>query len=244
MTARRAAILIGVLSAVWLATLLGCSTATRFAVGSDGSGQMQLHLALDPFLVTFLGGLTDGNGKSLSGQLPDATEIRKELSELPGVTVRSVAAAPSGTFDIDLAFTDITKIVTQGLEDPFVFSTSADGTHTLTMTFSVMSWSSFLAIPALGFNYVVAQFSPTPGHGMDENMYRDWVSYSLSADPARRSEVASALDHSRIVVTVVVDGSIVSQTGGTTNGNSVTYSFPLVELATTGGPIVCSVSFR
>jgi len=74
------------------------------------------------------------------------------------------------------------------------------------MTFTVMSWQSFMKIPALESNYAIAQFSPTPGHG--------------------------------------ITGSIVSQTGGTIDGNTVTYTLPLVELGTTGGPLPLSVSFR
>ena len=239
---RRASALPAALCAVSLAMLLGCSAATRFSVNADGSGRVQLHITLDPFLVAWLKGQDD---QSPPGQLPDAREIRKELSELPGVTVASVAAVPSGTFDIDLAFADITKIVDKGLEDPpFAFSTSSDGTHTLTMTFTAMSWQSFMRIPALGANDAIAQFSPTPGHGMSEEMYREYVSGWFSADPATRADVASALDRSRIVVTVVVDGSIVSQTGGTIDGTTVTYTLPLVQLGTTGGPLPLSVSFR
>lgn len=234
--------------------LAGCSMTQHIVLKPDGSGtaRVQVHLGplVEQYLTDILGSLGAQAGKTGGPVLFDIAQIRRAFTELPGVRLSSLSTPSRDTLDLALSFADISSLLAARGQDenaatarsPIQF-TSHDGVKTLRVELSRATWPAIASLPPLQNDPLLASLGPQGGHPYSKEEYLNLLDYAF-ADYASKAKVRAAVDSAMITVTVAVQGTFVSQSGGERKGDSVIYHIPLLEVVTLEKPIILTLSFR
>ncbi|HUX19693.1 MAG TPA: hypothetical protein VMW69_00550, partial [Spirochaetia bacterium] len=121
--------------------------------------------------------------------------------------------------------------------------TAGGGTKTLRLLLSQKTWPAIAALTPFRNDPLLASLGPQGDHHYTEAEYMNLMEYAF-ADYASKDKVSEAITSSAVDIKVTVKGTIVSQSGGTLEGNTVSFRIPLVRLVTLAQPIELSVTFR
>jgi hypothetical protein len=89
----------------------------------------------------------------------------------------------------------------------------------------------------------LASLGPQERRHYTETEYLNLLEYAF-ADYAGKEKVREAVIAAAINIKITVNGTIVSESGGTRDGNTVVFHIPLIKMVTLEQPIDLSVSFR
>jgi hypothetical protein len=224
--------------------LAGCTVNQTIFVKADGSGTASMHAEVSQLLADYIASLAEVSGKTNTAPgapVFDVAGIRKDFSARPGVTVTKAVAPTARSLDLDLTFTSI-KDVFAG--DPsvkssgvFVYSESG-GKKTIQLHLDRTNYPQLAALFPPLKDPTIASLGPQVDDTVTEEEYLQMVAFSLGDDgPA-------LLKKSFITLTIDPEGEILSQTGGTLSGSSVTFRIPLIRLMILDKPLDYSVSFK
>lgn len=223
-----------------------CSSRQDVVLRTDGSGTARIHVQLSSLIARYLSDLEAVMGGSTSGAsggppLFDLAQIEAGLSALPGVTLLSASTPTRDSLDLSLSFDNVGHII-PGDAQPLSFAENGNR-RTVRLDLSQQTLPSLLALSPIKNNPVLSSLGPQSGHPYTRSEYLGILDYAFS-DYASNAQIKSALESSFLTIRVTVDGTILSQSGGTLDGSAALFKIPLIDLVTLTNPIDLSVTFR
>lgn len=241
-----------VLVAATAVVLAGCSMRQTIIIHPNGSGSADVHVELGSLLTRYMTDLVDSLGSQPSKAAPmlfDLGRIKSTFAGLSGVTLTGLSAPQPNALAFSFAFEDAGALFSElggsqagSANSPLTLTTHA-GVHTLEFDLSHATWPAVASLALFRDDPVIASFAPQGNRRYTKAEYLSILEYAF-ADYADKAQVDEALSAATVIVSVTVDGTIVSQAGGVRHGNSVVYRIPLLDFLTSGHTIDLSVSFR
>ncbi len=166
------------------------------------------------------------------------------------MTLVSAQAPNPDTLELEVKFSDVSRVFSSlkgGSESvsagQFATFTKSGNTRTITVRVDRSDISAILGLTPLSGSVAANVLLPPKDYPMTAEEYVSYLSWAL-ADYAKNGDVKPIIRNASIEVTVRVAGTVISQTGGTLQGNSVRFSLPVVKLVTAEKPATYSVTFR
>lgn len=210
----------------------------------DSSGNAELNVEIHPVFRDYLKDISDVLSEDTDQQgLFDIKKIRETAAAREGVTLDSVSVTGDNILNLKLSFKNVEVMANNAeMEDVVRFSTKA-GVHTLDFHLTAANFRSLFAIAGMQDSPLIDTFGPSDIAPWTQDEYLENVSYALEEN-ATAPEIRKMFLDASIRVTVNVKGQIVSQTGGTLNGNSVVFLIPLLRVLTLETPLDLQVQYR
>lgn len=243
---RRAAHLVGLLglTALLVCLLPSCSIKNDVVMQSDGSGSIEIHYRLEPFLIEFIkemGGLVTETSELEEGTLFNLEKIRADVGKNPTLEVQSMETPKPEILKGKITFKSIEEVVRfdQDIANVGAVSYSeSDGDKTVSLYVDREIFEQVMLYAEILQNPMVEMFGPLANEGVTEEEYIEMMSYALG------EEGGTYIKDSYIEVTVTIDGELVDQKGGTTDGNVVIYKIPIIQVLLLKDPLDYSITFR
>lgn len=221
--------------------LVQCSARQDITLSVDGSGTADIDVGLDEIFIRYLRDLSGSVGGDENDlRIFDVDEIRRRLSERPGIELTSIGRAGPGLLSLSVNFDDVSALLSEENTD-FLELERSGGRSRLEVLVSRDAVEEALSYSPLEGSAVTQMLLPPAEMGTEEyTEYLVWALEEYEESEALRRKIAE----SSIELRVRVNGEIISQTGGVRSGNTVTFEVPLVELLTLSSPRSYSVEFR
>jgi hypothetical protein len=231
---------------VCIASLLSCSVRQDIALNPDGSGEAVVHVALQEFFAQYLLDLAQFTGtvKSPEAGVFDEKDARAAFEARPGVTVKEIKIPRPEELQIRLGFKSIDELARgqKELTETGIVSFRNDGgTRTLKLHLDQKNFaklSSLLPSSDGSSETILSVFGPQEGVSVTEAEYLETMEFTLG------EEGPAALTASFIDLAVAVNGTLVSQKGGTTKGNTVSFRIPLLKVLILNEPLDYEIVFK
>jgi hypothetical protein len=223
-----------------IAVLSSCTAREKITLNTDGSGYLSLSLALDPALVQYIIDVGEASGKFESAAkavIFDPAEIRKELLSRPGITIKKINVPEKGKLELELYFRDIKRIFSSDkiLSKAQVVNFVPGTTNTLHFHLDRENFTQILGLFPLLQTKEFKTLLPRESESKED--YFDVIDFALD-------DGAALVKNTVIRFDISVNGTVVSQTGGYRNGNTVSYSLPLERILFPDTPIEFSLQFK
>lgn len=224
-----------------LLILASCSMQQEMALKSDGSGTASFRVVLKPSLVSAAKDLSAGtSGGSGSASLFDVPKIKEGIAKDPSLELTSLSSPSQGVLEGSVSFTDIAKVFAGQAAlsgSDIVYFRKEGGLDTLKLHITRQNFDRVAQLMGIKASPLYQMFGPDQNAATSVSDLDQMMVYVLGEKgPAELA--ASAID-----VTVTVQGRIVSQTGGSVDGNSVRFHIPLVKLLLLSAPLDYSITF-
>ncbi len=237
--------------------LASCSESQRLTVAADGSGTADVEVTLAPMLVSYLHDLMasmgDADDNSASGAATgappifDLERIRTAFGQLPGVSGLVVRSPSDGSLTLRFAFRSLRALLggpqAATSHNP-VALTSANGSTTIRFHLDRENLQALTSLPPLRDNPLLLALIPKGTSRVTEAQELELLEYAFGDYSPKGSTVGAVVRASTIRVTLTVEGRIVSQLGGSVQGNTVVFTLPLLRLLTLEQPIDYEVTFQ
>jgi len=250
---------IALVACVALLLLASCSESQRLTVATDGSGSADVEVTLAPMLVSYLhdlmasmgntGGADAGGTGAASGAPPifDLGRIRAAFGRLPGVSGVAVESPSEGSLSVRFAFRSLGALLegpqTADGQNPITL-TKAGGATTIRFSLDRENVQALTSLPPVRDDPLFLALLPKGKGRVTEAQELELLDYAFGDYAPEGSTVAAVVRASAIRVTLAVGGQIVSQQGGTVQGNTVLFTLPLLRLLTLEQPIAYEVTYR
>ncbi len=189
----------------------GCSSKQNIYIKNNGSGRADISIQLHPMLMRYVRDIAGGftSGKKASGlQLFDREKIRKQLSSMPHIVVKSIEIPTPEKLKISLSFDRISKIFpvsgADTIPDLFQFETKKSS-RTLIFTLTRENFNALTEFLGFGGNELVTTFGPQKDNPLTKDEYTAMIEY-LFDDYGSKKQIDSILNTSYIVVDITVQG--------------------------------------
>ncbi|MFP4374761.1 MAG: hypothetical protein ACLFPO_10555 [Spirochaetaceae bacterium] len=224
-----------------LFALVQCSARQDITLSVDGRGTADIDIRLDEIFIRYLRDLSGSVGGDEDDlRIFDVEEIRRRLSERPGIEVESIGRAGPGLLSLSVSFDDVGALLARE-NTSFLTLERSGGRSRLEILVSRDAVEEALSYSPLEGSTATEMLLPPAEMGTEEyTEYLVWALEEYEESEALRRKIAE----SSIELRVRVDGEITSQTGGVRSGDVVTFDVPLVELLTRSSPRRYSVEFR
>ncbi len=229
------------------AVLTSCSVYQEIQLDSSGSGQMTGRVLLDDFYLATLRDLTDLSSPAENGRSPmEPDSIAGELRKNPLFLNVLVTAAGPGLYQGGLEFHDIEELfhTPEGVSGSVAAFQKGSGSSTLTIRINRENFQElFRLFPVLqdpGFQYFL------PEESITRQEYKEMLLF-LFEDSFQGSEeeLETRIEMSSLNLIIVTSGSILSQQGGTLEGEKRwKVEVPLLDLLLHEKELYYSVTFR
>ena len=213
-------------------------------ISNDGSGTLATHAEVAPLLRTYLASLADvsGNpGPLKEGRVFDAAAIRKDFESRPGIVVQKAATPTPASVDLELGFDSLQDLARSqdGLADSGAIVVVDTGDRrTLRLHLDRATYAQIASLFPMLRDPVFAQLGPQGSGPVTEDDYLSMIRFSIGDD------APALLKKSFAILAVQPEGEILSQTGGTLDGNSVVFRIPVLRVLVLDRPLDYSVTFR
>jgi hypothetical protein len=231
-----------------MACLLGvlvfssCAVSQTLVISADGSGTLATHAEVSPLLRDYVLGLADiSGGPAKEGRVFDAAATRKDFQSRPGITVTRAETPTPSSLDLDLAFESLQDIV-RG-EDALanagaVVVVDNGDRRTLRLHLDRGTWGQVASLFPPLRDPVFAQLGPQGTGQVSEADHLAMIKFSIGED------APGLLRKSFITLTIQPEGEILSQAGGTVNGNTVVFRIPVLRALVLDRALDYAVTFR
>ena len=221
-----------------------CAVNQTLVIAGDGSGTLATHAEVAPLLRDYLVSLADlsGNpGPLKEGRVFDAAAIRKDFQSRPGIVVRNAATPTPASLDLELGFDSLQDVV-RG-QDALASAgalvvVDAGDRRTLRLHLDRATWGQLASLFPPLRDPLFAQIGPQGTGPVTDDDYLSMIRFSIGDD------APGLLKKSFITLTVQPEGEILSQSGGTVNGNSVAFRIPVLRVLVLDRPLDYMVTFR
>jgi len=219
---------------LFVGTLLAACTAKPvIEVEGDGSGTAKVRLEVKKLFADYF---TADEGAKVF----DAARIRKGMENRPGFVVRRIATPTPETLEMDLLFHDIRSLFSDVVppnNDGIIRVTQKDGKTTIALHLDRNSAKQVGTLFSAVSNPAFKEMSPREQKTRTEKEYLEAIEFAVGKEgpPLVRS--------SCLELTVKVDGTLVSQTGGKVVGDAAVFNVPLLRMLMLEKPLDYSVTF-
>jgi hypothetical protein len=227
-----------------LIALVSCSVNQTIVIKNDGSGTLAMHAEVSKLLSDYMASLAEVSGKTdmmKGGKVFDVATIRKDFTARPGLTVKKVSAPTPNSLDLEIGYTSLTDVFASDKtikgSGALVYSESA-GTKTIRMHLDRSNYTQLSSLFPLLNDPTVAGMGPQVNDTITDAEYLDMIGFTLG------DEGPALVKKSYISLTIDPEGQIISQSGGTVNGGTVTFHIPLIRLLVLDKPLDYSVMFK
>jgi len=213
--------------------LAACTARPAIDMKGDGSGTASMRFEIKPLFADYF--TADGGGKVF-----DAARIKKGMEKRPGFTVKRIATPTPESLEMELAFTDIRSLFSDKNppeNDGIVRVTQKDGKTTIALHLEKSSAKKVGALFSDVSNPAFKEMSPREQRTRSEKEYLEAIEFAVG------KEGPPLMKSSCLELTVKVDGTLVSQTGGKVVGDTVVFNVPLLRMLMLEKPLDYSVMF-
>jgi hypothetical protein len=224
--------------------LSSCAVNQTLVISADGSGTLATHAEVSPILrdyVLSLAEMSGSPGPAQQGMVFDAAATRKDFQSRPGITVLKAETPTPSSLDLDLAFGSLRDVVRSqdALGNAGVAVVADDGDRrTLRLHLDRATWGQVASLFPPLRDPVFQQLGPQGTGQVTETDYLSMIKFSIGDD------APGLLRKSFITLMVQPEGQIISQAGGTLNGNAVVFRIPVLRALVLDRPLDYSVTFR
>jgi len=228
------------------ALLVSCAMRQDISLNPDGSGEATVRITLQKFFSDYLLDLAEfaGGAKSRGSSVFVEKDIRAAFERRSGVTVKEVTVPGPQELRIRLGFSSLDALVRgeQKLAESGIVTFRNDGgQRTLRLHLDRKNYAAIASIMPSedgSTETIMSVFGPQEGVSVTEAEYLETMEFTLG------EEGPEALKKSAVEIAVTVNGTLVSQKGGTVKGNTVTFRIPLLKVLMLDEPLDYEVVFR
>ncbi len=229
--------------------LPGCSSKQTVFLKNDGSGTAAISINLDSIFLRYIrdiaGGFSRGQTSLQRLQLFDLEKIKKQISDMPSVSLKKITNPSPGKLNVSLTFHQINRIFP--VSNIFQFTT-AENRKTLIFTLTAENFSVLAEFLGFKKNELLDTFGPQKDAPLSKDEYRGMMEY-LFDEYGSKEKIDSVLENSTIQITAAVQGTILSvkrssSVSASYSGSSVKIKIPLVDALTLVKPIVFTISWK
>ncbi|TVR67892.1 MAG: hypothetical protein EA427_12205 [Spirochaetaceae bacterium] len=241
----RALRIIPVLLPVLLLALAGCSAQQAIMIRSDGSGEADIRIELDPVFSAYLLDLTaslgaDGSGEAAS--IFDLPLLRESFAAEPGLSLQLASSPSPEELNLVVEFESLATLFAlrrSRLAGAFRFERT-DSLRRLAVRVDRSTIENMVAL--VGIDPFVSESLLPPERGMSAAEYRDFLVWALEEYEDGRP-VATVINDSAVQTRITPSGTINQVRGGLRAGSTAVFRTPLVEAVTTPAPLEYSLIF-
>lgn len=225
----------------------GCSAQQAVTIRSDGSGEADIKIVLDPVFNAYLADLTatlgrEGETDSPGGSVFDLNLLNESFAAEPGLTLVEVHTPSPGELDLIVEFESLALLFAlrgSRLAGAFRFERT-DSFRRLAVRIDRRAIENLVNL--VGIDPFVSESLLPPEGDMTAAEYRDYLVWALEEYEDDRP-IAEVINNSAVETRVVPAGRVHQVTGGTRTGPSVFFTTPLLEAVTTPVPMDYSLIF-
>ncbi len=238
---------ISILPAVVLAATIiiisfsSCSVKNEINLSADGSGNVSSVTELDNMLIFYLKSLAELTDDAKDKPLFDTEEIKKAIEENPGLKVKSINNDKDKNITAEISFTNIEKLITQteeALNKNIISFNEYGDEKEIKIHMDIENFTDIAPLFPIVNEPLFMTFGPLENQGITEEEYLEMMEYALGDGGGK------LIQESTITTIINIDGKLISQTGGTAKGNSVTFKTPLIRILMLDEPIEYSIRFK
>jgi len=215
------------------ALLAACTAKPAIVVEGDGSGTAKVRLEVKKLFADYF---TADEGAKVF----DTARIRTGMERRPGFVVRRIATPTPETLEMDLLFHDLRSLFSDEIppnNDGIIRVTKKDGKTTIALHLDRDSAKQVGALFSAVSNPAFKEMSPRQQKTRTEKEYLEAIEFAVG------KEGPPLMKSSCLELTVKVDGTLVSQTGGKVVGDTVVFNVPLLRMLMLEKPLDYSVMF-
>jgi hypothetical protein len=215
------------------ALLAACTARPSVEIEGDGSGTASVRIEVKKLFADYF--TADGGAKVF-----DPARLKKGMEKRPGFTVKRIATPTPETLEMDLAFTDVRSLFSNDVppgNDGIISVTSKDGKTTVALHLDRKSAKQVGGLFSEVSNPAFREMSPRQQRTRTEKEYLEAIEFAVG------KEGPPLLKGAYVELTVKVDGTLVSQTGGTIANGAAVFRVPLLKMIMLEKPLDYSVTF-
>jgi hypothetical protein len=221
-----------------------CSVKQEATIHSDKSGSVTFDITLEQFFldtVVEMADLAEQSPTLEKGEIFDMPQIRKDFEDNPSITLRELSSPKPTVLKGSFTFQDMEKVFTREEElqstDILSFTTSGNE-KSIRLYLDRENFSNLSALFPTMQNPFFEMFGPQENKDTSRDEYLEMIGFAFG------EKGPDGVLRSTVELTINVDGTIVSQEGGTIKGNKIIYSIPLIELLLLKEPLEYSFVFK
>ncbi len=220
-----------------------CTIKQEVELEKDGSGRVDFHIEVEGFFLDYLLDMAELTGEiELSEQstIFDIEKIRAGLNQKPGVNVTRLVSPIPEVVEGSFTFRNIEEVfnnealLTQAEVMGF---TCEDNVNRLKLHLDRGNFKHIYSLFPILASPVVQSFGPLENEGTSEQEYLEMMEFALG------EEGPEGIRDSFINLVIKINGRLLSQSGGTTNEEGVSFQIPLIRVLLLDQPLDYSITF-
>lgn len=221
--------------------LSSCSVKNEINLSIDGSGTASTDTMLDEALVFYIQSLAELTGDDAGGDLFKVNEIKIEMEKNPGISVKSIKNYDDKRITAEISFDNIEQLIAETektLNKQIITFNEYGAEKEIGIYIDIDNFNDIAPLFPIVEEPLFMTFGPLENQGLSENDYLEMMEYALGDGGGEM------IRKSVITTTINVDGTLISQKGGTAKGNSVTFETPLIRILLLDEPIEYTIRFK
>lgn len=210
-------------------------------MSADGSGTASTVTTLDESLVFYLQSLAELTGAEAGAPLFNTDDIKKSMEENPGIKVKSIRNDDNKKISAEISFDDIEKLIAEtesSLNKKIITFKEFGAEKEIRIYIDIDNFTDIAPLFPVIEEPLFMTFGPLENQGLSEDEYLEMMEYALGDGGG------DLIKNAMITTTININGKLISQTGGTAKGNSVTFKTPLIRILLLDKPIEYSIRFK
>ena len=221
--------------------LFSCTVTQEVDLNTDGSGQFTTKVAIHPAFyenletMAVMSGQMDADSQGLF----DVEKIKADIEQKPGLKVKSIESPDPRTLIMTVTFDNIDDLLKdEEIAGTNMFSFTKNGTvSSATIEISRDNFTAINSFVPEESQPMLDSFGPASNEGISEEEYLEMMDFVLE-------NAAQIIGESAINTKIKINGTIIEQNGGTRQGNTITYTIPLIDVLLLAEPLKYSVKFK
>jgi len=222
-------------------TFSSCAVKNEVNLSVNGSGTASTDVILDESLVFYLESLAELTGENTDGPLFNVDEIKKSMEENPGITVEAIENIDDKRITAEIRFDDIEQLIAESeatLNKQIISFKEYGAEKEISIYIDIDNFQDIAPLFPIVEEPLFMTFGPLENQGISEDEYLEMMEYALG-------DGGGELIRESMITTVInIDGTLISQKGGTAKGHSVTFETPLIRILLLDQPIEYVIRFK
>ena len=224
--------------------LLSCSVKQEATIHSDGSGNVSFDFELQEYFLDTILEMTEIAEESPTlekGEIFDIAQIKKDFEEQSAVTLERISSPKPSKLTGSIRFDDIEAVFKEEgelIESDVIKIEREEGNTTIVLHLNRENFSQISTLFPVMKNPFFQMFGPEENANTTKTEYLEMIGFAFGEAGVQ------GVQNSEVQLIVHVDGTIVSQEGGTVEGNSVVFTIPLLRMLLLEEPIHHSITYK
>ena len=218
-----------------------CAVKNEVNLSADGSGTASTEVVLEESLVFYFESLAELTGEDADGPLFNVDEVRAGIEKNPGIKVESIKNHDDRKITAEISFNDIEQLIaeTESTLNKKIISFKENGAEKeIRIYIDIDNFTDIAPLFPIVEEPLFMTFGPLENQGISEDEYLEMMEYALGDGGG------DMIRNSMITTTINIDGTLISQKGGTAKGNSITFETPLLRILLLDQPIEYVIRFK